>query len=294
MVNLNKIYKALKVTSKFYFVNGDIRDELKLERVFKTYEISKVIHLAGLKSVSESFTNEMEYKSVNVQGSDVVLNLAIKYSVQSIVFSSTAAVYHPLSVGRYSEKNSVSGTSSPYSGTKLETENLLIKLKDKDVTIDIVILRYFNPVGVDMSGLLIEENISSTNLFPNIIKNIKNDTYLDVYGSDYVTIDGTAIRDFIHINDLIDAHMLMINDTVLSFNVRVFNIGSDTGYSIREVIDEFNKQIDQPVKYIYKPRREGDVQMCIADITKIKKELNWQPKYTLEDMVKSVLIVNNR
>ena len=248
-----------------------------------------MIHLAGLKSVSNSFKETNEYNSVNIRGSDVVLNLAIKYSVQSIVFSSTAAVYCPLPVGRYNEKMSVTGTSSPYSHTKLETENLLVKLKEKDITVDIIILRYFNPVGIDVSGLLVEENVSSHNLFPNIMNRLKNDTFLEIYGDDYLTFDGTAIRDYIHINDLVDAHMFMINDVVLSFDVRIFNVGSDTGYSVREVINEFNRQINQPLKYIYKPRREGDVQMCIADISKLKEEYNWSPQYDLEEMVKSVL-----
>lgn len=290
MINLNKIYKTIKNGQLFYFVNGDIRDDIKLEKIFKMHTITKVIHLAGLKSVSNSFKETNEYDSVNVRGSDVVLNLAIKYSVQSIVFSSTAAVYCPLPVGRYNERMSVTDTSSPYSRTKLETEKLLVKLKEKDITVDVVILRYFNPVGVDISGLLIEENLSSHNLFPNIMSHLKNDTFLEVYGDDYLTFDGTAIRDYIHINDLVDAHMLMINDAVLSFDVRVFNVGSDTGYSVREVINEFNRQLDQPVKYVYRPRRKGDVQMCIADITKIKKTFNWKPKYELEDMVRSVLM----
>lgn len=289
MINLNKIYKTIKTSQLFYFVNGDIRDDIKLEKIFKLYKITKVIHLAGLKSVSNSFKETNEYNSVNIRGSDAVLNLAIKYSVQSIVFSSTAAVYCPLPVGRYNEKMSVTGSSSPYSHTKLETENLLVKLKEKDITVDIVILRYFNPVGIDVSGLLIEENVTSHNLFPNIMSHLKNDTFLEVYGDDYLTFDGTAIRDYIHINDLVDAHMLMINDTVLSSDVRIFNVGSDTGYSVREVINEFNRQLDQPVKYVYRSRREGDVQMSIADITKIKEEFNWKPKYTLEDMVSSAL-----
>lgn len=289
MINLNKIYKTIKTSQLFYFVNGDIRDDIKLEKIFKLYTITKVIHLAGLKSVSNSFKETNEYNSVNIRGSDVVLNLAIKYSVQSIVFSSTATVYCPLPVGRYNEKMSVTGTSSPYSHTKLETENLLVKLKEKDITVDIIILRYFNPVGIDVSGLLVEENVSSHNLFPNIMNHLKNDTFLEIYGDDYLTFDGTAIRDYIHINDLVDAHMFMINDVVLSFDVRIFNVGSDTGYSVREVINEFNRQINQPLKYIYKPRREGDVQMCIADISKLKEEYNWSPQYDLEEMVKSVL-----
>lgn len=289
MINLNTIFKHIKKHSQFFFVRGDIRDSDKLERVFKRFAITKVIHLAGLKSVSESFTEKTLYNSVNILGSEMVLKMAVKYNVQTILFSSTASVYYPLPIGRYHEDMSVSGTVSHYSHTKLETEKLLKKLKQKDMTIDIVILRYFNPVGTDVSGLLKEECIKTNNLFPAIMENLRNDTYLEVYGNDYLTFDGTAIRDYIHVNDLIDTHMLMIKDIVLVPDVRIFNVGSDTGYSVREVIDEFNRQLNQPLKYIYKPRRPGDVLMCIADVGKIKKTFGWKPKYKLEDMVQSTL-----
>ena len=289
MRNLSVIFKNTRSDKKFHFVNGDIRDELKFEKVFKLFPITKVVHLAGLKSVSDSFVYKQDYNNVNVMGSKIVLSTAVKYNVQTIIFSSSAAVYAPLPVGRYNENMSVSGTSSHYSHTKLETEKLMTKLKEQDMTIDMVILRYFNPVGTNSSGLLIEESIDTKNLFPNIVKHLNNDTCLEVFGDDYITFDGTAIRDYIHIDDLIDVHMLMINDFVLSFDVRVFNVGSDAGYSVREVINEFNNQIDQPLKFVYRPRRKGDVQMCIADISKIKKTFDWKPSKTLGDMVNSVL-----
>lgn len=290
MRNLNVINKHSKRINNFYFVNGDIRDELKLERIFKKYVITKVVHLAGLKSINDSFKYANDYHNVNFLGSEIILRLAIKYNVQTIVFSSTAAVYDPLPIGRYNETMSASGLSSPYSTSKINTEYLLHELKGLDVTTDIVILRYFNPVGVDLSGYLIEENTTSQNLFPAILTSLKKDEFLNVYGDDYVTFDGTAIRDYVHIDDLIDVHMLMINDKVLSDSVRVFNVGSDTGYSVKEVINEFNRQIDQPVKVAYRPRRKGDVQQCVADITKLKKFFNWSPKYNLEDMIRSVIM----
>lgn len=289
MRNLSVIFKNTMGDKKFHFVNGDIRDELKFEKLFKLFKVDKVVHLAGLKSVSDSFVYEQDYNNVNIMGSEIVLKVAVKYNVQTIIFSSTAAVYTQLPVGRYDENMSVSGTSSPYSYTKLETEKLMAKLKEKDMTIDMVILRYFNPVGTSATGLLIEESTDTHNLFPNIIKHLNNDTYLEVFGNDYITFDGTAIRDYIHIDDLIDAHMLMINDFVLSFDVRLFNVGSDTGYSVKEIINEFNNQIDQPIKYVYRPRREGDVQMCIADISKIKKTFNWKPYRGIEEMVTTSL-----
>ena len=289
MFNLNTIVKRVKRQSRFYFARGDIRDSDKLERLFRKYAITKVIHLAGLKSVSDSFEEQTLYNSVNVIGSEIVLKMAVKYDVQTILFSSTASVYHPLPVGRYDETMAVTDTGSYYSRTKFETEKLLATLKQKDITIDVVILRYFNPVGTDVSGLLVEERIRVNNLFPAILQSIKNDTYLEIYGDDYLTFDGTAIRDYIHINDLVDAHLLMLKDKVLSTDMRVFNVGSDTGYSVREVVDEFNRQLNQPVKYVYRPRRQGDVMSCIADIDKIKKTFNWKPKYKLEDMVQSTL-----
>lgn len=290
MRNLNMINKHSKRINNFYFVNGDIRDDIKLERLFRKYDITKVVHLAGLKSIANSFVNPLEYQSVNIDGSENVLRLAVKYAVQTIVFSSTASVYHPLPVGRYSEQMSVSSSTSPYSASKLKIEQLLHELKLHDVTTDIVILRYFNPVGIDVGNYLIDENLEGTNLFPAIVNSLRKDVYLDVYGNDYLTIDGTAIRDYIHINDLIDVHMLMLKDKVLTHEVRLYNVGTDTGYSVQEIINEFNRQIDQPIKVAYRDRRKGDVQMCIADVSKLKKQFNWTPKHTLEDMVKGVVL----
>lgn len=293
MINLSRIYKNYRHESGFYFVNGDILDELKLERIFKKYNITKVVHLAGFKSISESYDIPQEYHRVNVLGSQIVLRMAVKYGVQTVIFGSTAAVYAPLPIGRYSEKSAISGHSSPYSNSKLETEKLLLELKKQDMTIDIVILRYFNPVGVDESGILVLENIESTNLFPNIMTHLRDDSYLTVYGNDYLTFDGTAIRDYIHVNDLIDVHMLMIDDVVLSNDVRIFNVGSDNGYSVKEIIEEFNKQLNRPVKCVYKERRKGDAPLLLADTTKLKTTFNWQPKYTLPDMVRTTLMANS-
>lgn len=292
MRNMSVISKNITHVGKFHFINGDIRDEIRLEKVFKRFKITKVVHLAGLKSVSDSFTQHNEYTNVNILGSMIVLKMAVKYDIQTLVFSSTAAIYYPLPVGRYKETMSVTGDMSHYGHTKLEIEKRILELKKENVTIDMVILRYFNPVGVSETGLLIEENIDTKNLFPNIVKHLNNDSYLEIYGNDYVTFDGTAIRDYIHIEDLIDVHLLMINEVVLSFNVRIFNVGSDCGYSVKEIINEFNRQLNQPLKFVYKSKRDGDVQMCVADITKLKETFNWQPKRTLEDMIRSVLLSN--
>lgn len=287
LVNLKSIVKHISRKSYFGFVEGDIRDSFKLNKVFKKFAITKVIHLAGLKSVPNSFNETSEYKSVNETGSRIVFDMAIKYNVQTIVFSSTASIYTPSISGVFVESDPVTPHSSPYAATKLNAERYLKSLKSKDMSVDIIILRYFNPVGLDESGLLIEESQFTTNLFPVITNAIANDDYVQIYGKDYITIDGTAVRDYVHVSDVAQAHIPLMNQLVLDEDVRIFNIGSDSGYSVRQVIDTFNLHLKSPVKFFYADAREGDAARCIADTTKIFNEVGWRSKYVLEDMVKS-------
>lgn len=287
LVNLKSIVKHISRKSYFGFVEGDIRDSSKLNKIFKKFAITKVIHLAGLKSVPNSFNETSEYKSVNETGSRIIFDMAIKYNVQTIVFSSTASIYTPSISGVFVESDPVTPHSSPYAATKLNAERYLKSLKSKDMSVDIIILRYFNPVGLDKSGLLIEESQFTTNLFPVITNAIANDDYVQIYGKDYITIDGTAVRDYVHVSDVAQAHIPLMNQLVLDEDVRIFNIGSDSGYSVRQVIDTFNLHLKSPVKFFYADAREGDAARCIADTTKIFNEVGWRSKYVLEDMVKS-------
>ncbi len=289
--NLEKINKTICKRSTFYFVKGDVRDVGRLEKLFKRFNITKVIHLAALKSIPNSFKDDLEYLSVNEAGSEVVFNLAVKYSVQTIIFSSSASVYASVPKLKYSEDDLVCGTSSPYAKSKLTSEQHLHSLKKKDMSIDIIILRYFNPVGLDGSGILIEENLQGCTLFAALMDKISTKGYFEIYGRDYMTMDGTAIRDYIHVNDLVDVHLLLMNQKVLDQSVRIYNVGSGIGYSVKQVIDQFNWYLTDPINFIYKSSREGDLPRSVADASKLTRELNWSPQYKLKDMISSTLLV---
>ena len=287
--NLRRMADAKVAKGRFAFVKGDVRDRAAVKRVFNRFEITKVIHLAGLKSINESILNAEIYHEVNVEGSRNVFEVALEHDVFTIVFSSTAAAYKQTDSGIYSETNELDGSTSPYSQTKIDAENILHELKKKDITVDMVILRYFNPVGTDSSIPLYEENATLSNLFPTIVQNIIDHTYFPIYGNDYDTKDGTAVRDYIHVSDLVAAHRLMIGGYALYTTVRVFNVGSGTGYTVREVVETFNREYIHPVLFTYFGRRTGDAATSIADTTKIRNSFNWKPIRTLTDMVRSVL-----
>lgn len=289
IANLKRLADAKIHKQRFMFTRGDIRDRSKLERLFIQNKITRVIHLAGLKSINESILNKELYYDVNVNGSRNVFELAFKYNVYTIIFSSTAAIYRPTNSGEYTELSITDGTSSPYSQNKIDAENILHALKARDITIDVVVLRYFNPVGTDKTIPLLEENINSNNLFPNILQNIQDNTYFLIHGDDYDTPDGTAIRDYIHISDLVAAHRLMLEEYALFTTVRIFNVGSGTGYSVREVVEAFNRNYRHPVLFRYTNRRVGDVAISIVNTTKIRDTFDWKPSRNLSDMAKSVL-----
>lgn len=287
--NLRRLADAKIHKNRFMFTKGDIRDRKKLEGVFKQHRVTHVIHLAGLKSINDSILNKELYHDVNVNGSRNVFELAFQYDVYAIIFSSTGAIYRPTNSGEYTELSIIDGTDIPYSQNKIDAENILHELKARDITIDVVVLRYFNPVGTDKTIPLFEENINNNNLFPNILQNIKDNTYFTIYGNDYDTRDGTAIRDYIHISDLVSAHRLMLDKYALFTTVRIFNVGSGTGYSVREVVEAFNRNYIHPVLFRYTNRRAGDVAISIANTTKIRNTFDWEPRRDLSDMVRSVL-----
>lgn len=289
LVNIAKIRSWNNTKSKLYFIKGDVRDPCTLETVFNKYEITAVIHLAGLKSVSDSCIMSDEYHDVNVVGSLTLFKKVFEHDISKLIFSSTAATYCELTQGIYSEESAVTGTSSPYGHSKLEAEKVLTLLKEQNILTDVVILRYFNPVGIDSSGLLIEENHNNSNLFPNILKKRRKNLCLQIYGNDYLTIDGTAVRDYIHIEDLISVHVMMLNDIAFDKDVRIYNVGTEKGYSVKQVVDTFNDQTTIPLWYEYDNRRWGDVGKCIADTSKLKREFNWSPQHSLASMVRSVL-----
>ena len=277
---------------KITFHKGDIRDKKFLMDTFKMAQvggnpIEAVIHFAGLKSVNESIKEPLSYWETNVWGTNNLLNVMQIYNCKKIVFSSSATVYRPIPNKLINEESEL-GPINPYGQSKLAVENMLGDLmKDKSQNWKIINLRYFNPVGAHISGL-IGENPKGVpdNLFPILLKVASGESQnLFIYGKDWPTYDGTCIRDYIHVMDLADAHIsalkFIMNSSPILMN---FNIGTGYGKSVLEVVETFKKVNHCDFKYIFDSRREGDAPYVVADNSLALSKLNWKPKRNLDDM----------
>lgn len=280
--DLTIISKIQKITKKtFLFYNVDITNIFALEEVFEKNKIDKIIHLAALKSVSESTINPLLYYDNNVNGTINVIKLMKKYHVTDIVFSSSATVYK--SKNEPLTEDSELEPINPYGNTKYIIEKLLKDLYQSDNTYNCVILRYFNPIGNHSSGLIVDYH--SSNLFAHICKSIINNTPVHIYGNDYDTVDGTGIRDYIHVVDLAQCHLKALSCK----GYKLYNVGTGRGTSVLELITITEKIYNKKIPYIYMARRSGDVPVYICNIELIKKELEWTPIYNIEDMCKDVI-----
>ena len=268
------------------FHKVDLLDYDALEAVFKSHpEIDSVIHFAGLKSVGESVTLPLLYYHNNLTGTFNLCNLMIKYNVNRIVFSSSATVYGIPESVPISEDFPLS-TTNPYGETKLMIERILKDLTVPNPQLSVSILRYFNPIGAHESGLIGEDPKGiPNNLLPYISKVAfgKLDC-LKVFGNDYPTVDGTGVRDFIHVVDLANAHLKALERTKAVTGIEYFNIGTGNGYSVLQTIKAFEKASGCTVKYEFAPRRPGDVAECYADPTKAYEVLGWKAEYGIERM----------
>jgi len=292
---INRIEKFLDnkdIKFKLDVIHGDIRDEKLLDNIFfdslkGNRPIDAVIHLAGLKSVSESLINPLHYWDVNVLGTLNLLHTMKKHECYSLVFSSSATIYGLSDYVPISEDHNISPIN-PYGKTKAAIENIFYDLYSSNINSwKICSLRYFNPVGAHTSGLFGEDPIGiPNNLFPFLTQvAIGRQKLLNVFGDDWDTKDGSGIRDYIHINDLADGHLASINylnskDSCLEF----INLGSGVGYSVFQVISQFELSTGCKIPFSIQRRRDGDVAKCYADITKAKKLLGWTPKRTLEQI----------
>ena len=272
--------------------NGDIRNKQILDKIFNdsikdNKPIDTVIHLAGLKSVSESLTNPLHYWDVNVIGTLNLLLTMKEYECFSLVFSSSATIYGTGDSVPMAEDHKISPIN-PYGKTKVAIENMFYDLyKSSRESWKICSLRYFNPVGAHPSGLIGEDPLDvPNNLFPFITQvAIGRQKLLNVYGDDWETKDGSGIRDYIHIIDLAEGHLASIdylnsNESCLEF----INLGSGKGYSVFEIIAQFESSTGCQIPFSVQCRREGDVAECYADISKAKKLLGWSPNRSLEQI----------
>ncbi len=273
-------------------INGDIRNLELLDNIFvdsikQHKDIDIVIHLAGLKSVSESLTNPLQYWDVNVHGTLNLLLIMKKYRCHSLVFSSSATIYGLSDSFPITEDHKISPIN-PYGKTKAAIENMLSNLYYSDKNIwKICSLRYFNPVGAHPSGLIGEDPIGNpNNLFPFLTQvAIGRQKLLQVFGDDWDTNDGSGIRDYIHIIDLAEGHLASIDYLNSKRSCLEFiNLGSGKGYSVFEIIKQFELSTGCNIPFSIQQRRDGDVARCYADISKAKKLLNWTPKKKLEEI----------
>ena len=267
------------------FIEGDIRDEAVLDEIFIDNKIDAVVHFAGLKAVGESVSKPLEYYNNNVYGSLVLLDAMKKHNCKKIVFSSSATVYGMNKNVPFKEDYPLS-TTNPYGTTKLVIEGILKDLYRSDNEFSIAILRYFNPIGAHESGLIGEDpNDIPNNLLPYVAKvAIGELEKLSIFGDDYDTMDGTGVRDYIHVEDLAAGHLKALDYVQNNIGAESFNLGTGNGYSVLQVIKAFEAASGKVVKYEITERRDGDIGTCYADVSKAKAMLNWEAKYDINKM----------
>lgn len=283
------ISRVEKIINKHvFFEQGDIRNRKSVEQLFYRYDIDFVIHFAGLKAVGESVANPLEYYDNNVNGTLVLLEVMNEFGCKKIVFSSTATVYGDPHTTPIKEDFPVGGTTNPYATSKYMIERILKDLYVSDNEWKIAILRYFNPIGAHESGLIGEDpNGIPNNLMPFISQvAVGKREFLNVFGNDYDTHDGTGVRDYIHVVDLADAHvkaLQYLTNTPIT-NILITNIGTGIGYSVLDVVQAFEKVSGKKVPYKIVPRRAGDIAKYFSDPSYAKEIIGWEAKKTLEDM----------
>ncbi len=282
----NNLEKISKNKIKFYEV--DLTNYKKVEEVFNNEKIDSVIHFAALKAVGESVEKPLEYYNNNIIGTLNLLTIMKKYNVKKIIFSSSATVYGESKVMPVNEDMPLLPATNPYGRTKSMIEDILRDLYKSDNSWDIVILRYFNPVGAHESGLIGElPNGIPNNLMPYVSKVANGELdYVRVFGNDYDTSDGTGVRDYIHVVDLAKGHVAAMKKLKDGSGLSVYNLGTGKGYSVLEIIKEFSKASGKEIPYKIVERREGDIGTCYADVSKAKRELGWIAEKDLNDMCK--------
>ena len=269
----------------FKFYEVDLLNRDKLEHVFAENDIDTVIHFAGLKAVGESVQKPLEYYHNNITGTLILCDCMREHNVKRIVFSSSATVYGDPQYVPIDEKHPLS-TTNPYGTTKLFLERILTDLTVPDQELSVVLLRYFNPIGAHKSGLLGEDpNGIPNNLVPYVSQVAAGKlSAVNVFGDDYPTKDGTGVRDYIHVVDLAQGHLLAVNKARKSTGVNIYNLGTGVGYSVLDIIHAYEKACGKTLPYKITPRRPGDIAECFADPTKAFNELGFQAKYGIEEM----------
>lgn len=288
--NAEVVERIKQITGKsIIFYKTDIRDHEALEKIFTTHKIYSVIHCAGLKAVEESVKNPLLYYDNNVYGSVVLLQTMAKFSVKRIVFSSSACVYGKEAPAPYVETSLIK-PSNPYGKSKLSVEEILRDVTLSDPEWRVAILRYFNPIGAHPSGLIGEDpNMSPNNLMPYICQvasGLKPE--LLIFGNDYDTPDGTAVRDYIHVVDLALGHAQALRWLDGNTGLLVVNLGTGKGVSVLELLAVFSSVIGRVIPYRFCPRRDGDISSYYADTTYSEKQLGWSASRSIDEACRDV------
>ena len=285
-----------KITNKnFAFYEGDVRDKDILRVIFNEHKIEAVIHFAGYKAVGESVEKPLMYYRNNIGCTLSLLEVMQEYNCKKIVFSSSATVYGEPERLPIDELCRLAVTN-PYGATKLYIEGILKDLYISDNDWSIAILRYFNPVGAHESGLIGEEpNGIPNNLVPYIVKVANKELpYLNIFGNDYDTPDGTGVRDYMHVVDLAKGHLNSLDFIMNNKGIDYYNLGTGKGYSVLELVKTFEKVNNVEIPYKIVARRPGDIAVCYADPSYAKKVLKWEAKLGLESMLSSAYKFSQR
>lgn len=278
------IDKIKQITDKeVVFYNIDVTEEKNLDIIFSTHSIDGVIHFAGLKAVGESVEKPLEYYYNNLVSTMMLSKFCKKYGVKKFVFSSSATVYGDNEIP-FKESMKLLPTTNPYGETKAMSERILTDIAKADVDFCVTLLRYFNPIGAHKSGLIGESpNGIPNNLMPYITKVAKGQLEkLRIFGNDYPTIDGTGVRDYIHVVDLAEGHLAALNN--ITPGVHIYNLGTGSGTSVLQLVQAFEKANGVKVPYEIVERRPGDIAECYADVSKARKELGWIAKKGIIEM----------
>lgn len=288
--SIDAIKKFLNKNIPFYCV--DIRNKEKLREIFRENNFDACIHFAALKSVGESVYKPLEYYDNNLSGTLTLLEVMNEFNCKNLIFSSSATVYGNPSVIPITENCPKGEITNPYGQTKSMIEQILMDLHKADIVNEsdnpwnIVLLRYFNPIGAHQSGLIGEDpNGVPNNLMPYITQvALGKLDYLNVFGNDYDTPDGTGVRDYIHVVDLARGHVHALKAIEENCGLEIFNLGTGKGTSVLELVHAFEKVTGVKVPYKFVERRPGDIATCYADASKAKEKLGWVAKYDIEDM----------
>lgn len=271
---------------EFAFEKCDIRDKEALNEVFDKYSIDSVIHFAGLKAVGESCQKPLLYYENNIGGTVTLCQVMAAHGCKTMIFSSSATVYGQNNQSPLTEDMKIGSTTNPYGTTKYFIEQILTDVSKSDVEWSICLLRYFNPIGAHESGRIGEApNGIPNNLMPYITQVAEGKReHLFVYGDDYMTPDGTGVRDYIHVVDLAKGHLKALEKSATQKGVAIYNLGTGRGYSVLEVVAAFEKASGVKIPYVIAPRRPGDLATCYSDPSKAERELFWKAEKGIEEM----------